>query len=272
MTRSGSDQYGPYTLAQTGARNIRGAPDPAGRRHLVHGASVRLNVNQLPPFGAVAASARACLVPAPVAPTPASSPVAEARPLRPSACAGRTHQLVRSRPRRPARCARTRTGGSRLCAHARLRGAAAGQGGLHLKRAFTWNLRALPVEPDEEAQLIARGVDEPDARRHCPAAQRPAGGRHPHSRFRAARHAQHIHHGHVLFLRHRRYGRTPAACGAVRAPAHRLARRPRLGSAPAFAHHPAARLAGRLPDAAIPCAHPLSAGASICRARAATRA
>jgi hypothetical protein len=37
---------------------------------------------------------------------------------------------------------------------------------LHLRRAFNWNLRALPVEPDEEAILIANGVDEADARRY----------------------------------------------------------------------------------------------------------
>jgi hypothetical protein len=38
--------------------------------------------------------------------------------------------------------------------------------GLHLRRSFNWNLRSLPVEPDEEARLIANGVDEADARRY----------------------------------------------------------------------------------------------------------
>ena len=38
--------------------------------------------------------------------------------------------------------------------------------GLHIKRAFNWDLRSLPVEPDEEEKLIASGVDEPDARRY----------------------------------------------------------------------------------------------------------
>src|SRR5438128_10251267 len=68
MTRSGSDQYGPYTLAQL-------ADYIAGRRILPNdgiwyqGASVRLNAHQLPPFGATAA-----------APAQAPAPAVEAAP------------------------------------------------------------------------------------------------------------------------------------------------------------------------------------------------
>src|SRR5436853_4556062 len=81
MTRSGADQYGPYTLAQL-------ADYIAERRILpndgvwYNGASVRLNASQLPPFGAVAAA----VAPAPVvpAPAPARAPVA-AEPVAPQA-------------------------------------------------------------------------------------------------------------------------------------------------------------------------------------------
>jgi GYF domain 2 len=38
--------------------------------------------------------------------------------------------------------------------------------GLHFKRAFKWNLRTMPVQPDEEQQLLATSVDEVNARRY----------------------------------------------------------------------------------------------------------
>lgn len=140
MTRSGSDQFGPYTLIQL-------ADYIAERRILPDdgiwyaGASVRLNASQLPPF---AAAAPAPAAPVPAAPAPAPAPVApvpvvEAAP----AAAVPVHAPVVA-----------------------YQAPQQGKAGLHLKRAFKWNLRALPVEPDEEAMLLANGVDEPDARRY----------------------------------------------------------------------------------------------------------
>ena len=164
MTRSGADQYGPYTLAQLGAY--------IGERRILpgdgvwhNGATVRLNAHQLPPFGAVAVPAPAA--PAPMASAPAPVPVVQAAPA-----------AVAPAPVEIAPAPVPVAAAAPVVAPATAPAAAAyapapvypapqqGRAGLHLKRAFTWNLRALPVEPDEEARLIAQGVDEPDARRY----------------------------------------------------------------------------------------------------------
>lgn len=154
MTRSGADQYGPYTLAQL-------ADYIAERRILPGdgiwhaGASVRLNASQLPPFGAVASA------PSPV-PAPAPAPVAAAPVVPQRAPAAVAPQAVAEAPPvyapAPASPVYAPTPAYAVPQQ--------GRAGLHIKRAFKWNLRELPVEPDEEAQLIAQGVDEPDARRY----------------------------------------------------------------------------------------------------------
>ena len=151
MTRSGADQYGPYTLAQL-------ADYIAERRILPtdgvwhEGASVRLNASQLPPFGAVASAP----APAPV-PAPAPAPVAaEPAPVAPQPVAEAAPVFAPA----PAPAAPVYAPTAAYAAPQQ------GKAGLHLKRAFKWNLRELPVEPDEEAILLANGVDEPDARRY----------------------------------------------------------------------------------------------------------
>lgn len=150
MTRTGADQYGPYTLTQLGAYIAEGRILPGdGIWH--HGATVRLNASQLPAFGADAPATAPA--PTPVAPAlpptrAPAIPVTEAAPA-PAAVA-------------PAPVAEAPV-------HAAPVAVAAPQGnkaGLHVRRAFSWNLRALPVEAAEEATLIANGVDEPDARRY----------------------------------------------------------------------------------------------------------
>lgn len=143
MTRSGADQYGPYILAQLGEYIAERRILP-GDGIWYAGASVRLNVNQLPAFGAVPAPAPVAAAPAvesqPVAATPA--PVVAAAPA--PAPTAPVHAPT------PAYVAPQQGGGASL----------------HLKRALSWNLRAIPVQPEEEASLLANGVDEADARRY----------------------------------------------------------------------------------------------------------
>ena len=165
MTRSGSDQYGPYTVGQL-------ADYIAERRILPNdgiwyqGASVRLNVSQLPRLGVVAP-----VMPAPTpapAPTPGPTPAAEEAapvpvtpaPVEPAATPPAPEPgPVAAQPAAPA-----------APVHIPVPTYAPPQGnnkaGLHLKRAFSWDLRSIPVEPDEEARLLANGVDEADARRY----------------------------------------------------------------------------------------------------------
>jgi hypothetical protein len=162
MTRDGQQQYGPYTIAQL-------ADYIAERRILpsdgiwYSGASVRLNANQLPPFGAVAQPA-----PAPVAPAPAPAPVAEEAALA-TAAAEPVQPMAEPAPVATQPAAAPMPAAASPVYAAPTAYAAPQQGnraGLHLRRAFSWNLRALPVEPDEEARLVANGVDELDARRY----------------------------------------------------------------------------------------------------------
>lgn len=152
MTRTGSDQYGPYTLAQLAAYLAEGRILPGdGVWH--NGATVRLGAGQLPAFGAAAAPAPAA--PAPVAPAPAAEqPAAEVMPA--SAPAPVSPAPVPAAAPTPIYAAPV--------AYAPPQGG--NKAGLHLKRAFSWNLRSIPVEADEEAQLVANGVDEADARRY----------------------------------------------------------------------------------------------------------
>ena len=133
VARSGS-QFGPYTIAQLIAY-------VAERRVLpsdvvwYQGAAGWVPVGELPLTAAPAPAPAP--VPAPAQPEPVSvakAPVAGPAPAAPVAA-----------PQAPAVGARI---------------------GLHMRRAVNWNLGALPVEADEEARLLAKGVDEEDARRY----------------------------------------------------------------------------------------------------------
>lgn len=171
MTRSGADQYGPYTLAQLGAYiDERRILPNDGVWH--NGATVRLNAHQLPPFGAVAAEV------APAAPVPASAPVAEMAPAAPAAAepapsaapvAEAAPVVAEAAPVMPAAPAAAQAPAPTAPAYPPVTvhpGQQGNKAGLHIQRALNWNLRVLPVEPDEEATLLAKGVDEADARRY----------------------------------------------------------------------------------------------------------
>ena len=157
MTRDGQQQFGPYTLAQLAAYIGEGRILPGdGVWH--QGATVRLNANQLPPFGAMNPA------PAPVAPTPAPAPVAEAAPAAVAPAVAQTAPALGAEvapAMAPAPAAPVYAPAPVYAAPPQGAGA-----GLHLRRAFNWNLRALEVDPTEEATLLANGVDEPDARRY----------------------------------------------------------------------------------------------------------
>jgi len=149
MTRDGAQQFGPYTLAQLGAyiAERRILPDDGV---WYNGASVRLNAGQLPAFGVTAVPA-----PAPTpAPVPAPAPVMGTPPTSAAPSPAPAEPQPVSQP----------TLAYTPVAHAAPQ--APGKAGLHIKRAFNWNLQTLPVEPDEEATLLANGVDEVDARRY----------------------------------------------------------------------------------------------------------
>jgi hypothetical protein len=171
MTRSGSDQYGPYTIAQLAAYIDERRILP-GDGIWYQGASVRLNVSQLPRLGVSAASAPTqAPAPAPTpVPTPAPAPAAEeAAPAEP-APAPVEPAPVATQPVVEATPAVAPVPAPAAPVYAPAPAYAAPQGnnkaGLHLKRAFNWDLRSIPVEPDEEATLLANGVDEADARRY----------------------------------------------------------------------------------------------------------
>lgn len=132
----GSTTFGPYNVAELAAFIAEGRILPSD--NIWHdGATVRIAVGQLPPLGAAPAQPAA---PQPAAPQPAAAaPAAYAQPA--PAYAPQPHAYAA-----PA------GGGNKA--------------GLHIKRAFNWDLRSLPVEPQEEAALLANGVDEEDARRY----------------------------------------------------------------------------------------------------------
>jgi hypothetical protein len=165
MTRDGQQQYGPYTIAQLAAY--------IGERRILpgdgvwhNGATVRLNAGQLPAFGAVApapiapapapipAPAPVPVEPAPLAAAPVPAPVAPApAPVMAPVPVPAVPVYAPAAPVQPAQAYYPAPQGGN-------------KAGLHLKRAFNWNLQAIPVEPDEEAKLLANGVDEPDAQRY----------------------------------------------------------------------------------------------------------
>lgn len=156
MTRDGAQQYGPYTLAQLADYISEGRILPGdGVWH--NGATVRLGAGQLPALGAVATPAAPATapVPAPVVPAPAAEqPGAEVMPASPPA------------PVTPAPVPAAAPTPIYAAPAAYVPPQGGNKAGLHLKRAFSWNLRAIPVEADEEDRLIANGVDEANARRY----------------------------------------------------------------------------------------------------------
>jgi hypothetical protein len=180
MTRSGADQYGPYTIAQL-ADYIAERRILPGDGIWYQGASVRLNVGQLPRLGVIAAPvpapaptpvptpapapAAGTVAPAPVEPAPAPAEPAPAEP----APAPVEPAPVATQPAVEATPAVAPVPAPAASVHAPAAYAAPqgnNKAGLHLKRAFNWDLRSIPVEPDEEAILLANGVDEADARRY----------------------------------------------------------------------------------------------------------
>ena len=136
MTRTGA---GIRPLHAHPARRLyRRGPHSARDGIWHHGATVRLNANQLPALG----------LPRRHLPEPIAAPVS---------------QPVVRRRRRPPRCLPMRL--PSIAAPVAV-AARQGRAGLHTRRSFNWDLRSLPVEPDEEERLLANGVDEADARRY----------------------------------------------------------------------------------------------------------
>ena len=124
----GDAQFGPYTFAElaTYVGEGRILPDD----NVWHdGAAVQVPVNQLPL--------------APAAPAITAPPGTA-----PGAAAGAAPTVIL--PGKPSFDANALVGRVRR----------------EVTRALNWNLATVPVEPDEEAKLIANGVDEEDARRY----------------------------------------------------------------------------------------------------------
>jgi hypothetical protein len=154
VARSGS-QFGPYTIEQL-------ISYVAERRVLpsdvvwYQGAEGWVPVGQLP---ALTVASAPVPVPSP-APAPAPAPAAEPAPApaQPEPVSVAKAPTVEPAPVAPASApvpaaeSRPPAGGARV--------------GLHFRRALGWDLRAMPVEPDEEARLLANAVDEENARRY----------------------------------------------------------------------------------------------------------
>jgi GYF domain 2 len=132
MTRDGSQQFGPYTLAQIRSFVGTGNLIPADRLWY-HGAPEWVTAAELPGLAGDAAPA------APVHTAPMNAAYGAAGP------AGMGHTLA---------------------PYAAQAQAAPRRAGFHIHRALGWDLRAIEVEPAERDLLVARGVDEEDARRY----------------------------------------------------------------------------------------------------------
>jgi hypothetical protein len=143
LLRGGSQPFGPYAIAEV-ARFLAEGRLQLSDEIWHDGATVRLALHRLP----------AATLPrgqsAPAAPTaapaePAAVSVAKAAQAPPAQPAPAPFQPAPAAPQGPSAGARIR---------------------LHFIRSLSWNLRSLAVQPDEEARLIANGVDEADARRY----------------------------------------------------------------------------------------------------------
>lgn len=142
----GGGTFGPYNVAELAAYIAEGRILAAD--NIWHdGAQVRITVAQLPSLAAGPARP----APAPVPPQPVGLAKAEPVPAQPQPEPQPVSFAAPAQPGYPPQ------------PHAAPGG---GKAGLHVKRAFNWDLRSLPVEPDEEAILLANGVDEADARRY----------------------------------------------------------------------------------------------------------
>jgi hypothetical protein len=139
LLRGGSQQFGPYAIAEVALFLAEGRLQLSDE--IWHdGATVRLALHRLP-ASTLPQGQSAPAVPA----EPAAVSVAKAAPTPPAQPAPAPFQPAPVAPQGPSAGARIQR---------------------HIGRALSWNLRSLPVGPDEEALLIAKGVDEADARRY----------------------------------------------------------------------------------------------------------
>ncbi|HEV7661043.1 MAG TPA: DUF4339 domain-containing protein [Allosphingosinicella sp.] len=139
LLRGGSQQFGPYAFAEVARFLAEGRLQPSDE--IWHeGAALRLALHRLP-ASTLPQGQSAPAVPA----EPAAVSVAKASPTPPAQQAPAPFQPAPLAPQGPSAGARIR---------------------LHFIRSLSWNLRSLAVQPDEEARLIANGVDEADARRY----------------------------------------------------------------------------------------------------------
>lgn len=144
VARAGAQQFGPYAIADLIAYVAERRVLPSDS--LWHqGAPAWVEVAQLPAL----TPGQPAAAPAP-APAPQPAPAAAETVAAPAAQAFAPAQAmpaVAPQPIAPAPAA-----GQRI--------------GLHIRRALGWNLRSMPVEPDERALLIAHSVDEDNAQRY----------------------------------------------------------------------------------------------------------
>jgi hypothetical protein len=169
--RGGAQQFGPYTIAELASYIAEGRLQ-ANDEVWHEGAAVRLAVRQLPPLTPAEPPSVPAPTPQPPEETAAAMPVAqpvhepshprpaEATPVAPAQAERPAPAVVPSTPIEPVPVPAPAIA-------APDQGPSAGdRAKLHIRRALSWDLRSVPVEADEEARLIANGVDEVDARRY----------------------------------------------------------------------------------------------------------
>ncbi|MEA3013436.1 MAG: hypothetical protein QOD42_1981 [Sphingomonadales bacterium] len=159
LLRGGSQQFGPYAIAEV-ARFLGEGRLQLSDEIWHEGAALRLALHRLPastlPQDQAAPQAQSAPEPpAGARPEPKAESAAAPAPAAATAPATQPEPApVQPAPVAPA------------LAFAPERASAGERIKLHLVRALSWNLRSLTVEPDEEARLLATGVDEADARRY----------------------------------------------------------------------------------------------------------
>jgi len=174
LLRGGTEQFGPYSIGELASYIAQGRLHP--NDEVWHeGAAVRLSVRLLPALTPVQSPSAPEPQPLPqpepqaevVAPAPSlekvdesrrPEPAEEAEPAGTPPITAPAAPLVQPDPAplQPAPAGSVPDRGA----------AAGGRLKLHLRRALGWDVRSMPVEPDEEARLIAKGVDEENARRY----------------------------------------------------------------------------------------------------------
>lgn len=146
LLRGGSQPFGPYAIAEVARFLAEGRLQPSDE--IWHeGAAVRLALHRLP---------ASTLPQEQSAPEPPAQPQPQPEPIAGGVATAPATPQAQPDPAafQPAPAV-AHQGPS---AGARIR--------LHFVRSLSWNLRSLAVQPDEEARLIANGVDEADARRY----------------------------------------------------------------------------------------------------------